>query len=368
MGKNKKNLLFYFLICHSKQLKTTCHFRKYNLIITLILCLIIFPSLCFAQSSKLKTKLSNFYKKIEKKLDNESSDNASETVKTSAQIDSVPVIVASTTKNLKLEDFGFLPLEKVEIKQLFTQKLSSFDDENISYNGCQGFTTDGNFFYIALLSKGKEIEKHTKILKIRIEDYQIVKQKDLGSIGHSNSLTFNPKTQKIYSAPLWDNFKCIYEFDTNLENLKEIYLYNTDGSRVSDRQYCSVTYLPITNQYLVKFDRFTLGYFDYDFKLNKIIKVKQNLKIKNGNTSQAISSDGTNLYAVTNDLKNRPEIINYILIYDNSGNYIDKYVFHKELGVRVELQQILFKDEKTYGVAVFKGNFSIFLIGLKASL
>ncbi len=333
------------------------------IILTIIICIIITqPS--FAKS-KLKTKLSNFFQKIEKKLDKESSNSASQTVNIKPQKVSVPVIVASTTKKLNLEDFGLLPQNQIKIKKIFSQRMQKcFDTENEKYYNCQGFTTDGEYFYVVLLNKDKELYKHTKILKIRISDLKIVKQQDLGQIGHSNSLTYNPRTKKIYVAPLWKEWKCFYEFDTKLENLREVKMYNIDGSIIKDQQIRSVTYLPSSNQYIVKFREILLGYFDSEFKLVKIIKLKKSMGMS---TTQALSTDGQNLFSVTNDFQENPPRINssQILVYDKDGNYIDKYEFDRQLGVDAELEQVEFSHGKCYGLVRCSGNFIIYEFSLR---
>ena len=347
---------------------------KLYYVINLILCLILISQPTFAKS-KLKTKLSNFFQKIEKKLNTKTDDTASKTTSIRAQIASAPVIIiASSTQNLKLEDFGLLPQEQVKIKVLFKQKiLKNFDSREHIFNGCQGFTTDGEYFYVALLSKKKvnQNDQRTKILKISMNDYKIVAQKDFGPIGHSNSLTYNDKTKKIYAAPLYKEWKYIYEFDTNLNNLKEIQLYNSEGIVINDKWFKSFTYLPREDQYIAKFDERTLAYFNSNFHLVKTIKVKEPLN-NNGTSTQALSTDGKNLFSVTNkfNLKTWMVETNLILIYDINGNYINRYSFPTELGDRVELQQIAFVNGNCYAmsVSVFEWDFKIYQIELNKNI
>lgn len=332
--------------------------------IILVICLLNISISSFAETKKLKSKITRIFQKLEKKSDKEITDNASKTLDAKSN----KITNASSSKVFNMENFNLLPQNQVKIEILNNQKiLKNFDNDNNNYYCCQGFTTDGEYFYVALLSKGKESEKHTKILKIKIDDFSIVKEQDLGPIGHSNSLTYNSKTKKIYTAPLWKNYKCIYEFDRDLNNLKEIYLYNKDGSIIKDKQYWSVTYLPSEDQYIVKINFFTLYCFNSNFRLEKIIKVKQGTHLKQGNTSQALSSDGINLYSVTNEFKPKPnpKTINYILIYDMFGNYIDKYTFPTEFGKCVELQQISFNNGDCYALSVFNGSYKIYRLTLK---
>ena len=339
--------------------------KNYSLLIIIMLCFALLPSSSFAKS-KLKTKLSNFFQKIEKKLDTKTDDTASKTSNIRIQIASAPVIVASTTKKLTLDDYGLLPQKQVKIDILLQRKLlGNFDVGDHRFYACQGITTDGEYFYVALLNlkKNKSDDQATMILKIRMSDLVIVDQKDFGLIGHSNSLTYNPKTKKIYVAPLWKTWKTIYEFDTNLNNLKQVTLYNNDGTIYKDKEFRSVTYLPLEDQYIVVIGDTELAYFDSEFKLLKILKLNKSLR---KTTTQALSSDGTNLYAVTNIFRGKPFVSNdnLIIIYDMDGNYIDTYLFPQEFGYHVELQQITFANGKCYGVSI-NGNMRIYEIKLK---
>ena len=345
---------------------------KTDYFVAIILCFSLITSPSFAKN--LKSKLSNLFQKIEKKLDIKKDNTASQTTSVRTQIASAPVIVASTTKKLTLEDFGLLPQEQVKIQVLFKQKiLKIFDNENVKFNGCQGFTTDGEYFYVVLLSKKKENQKdqRTKILKISMKDYKIVAQKDLGAIGHSNSLTYNDKTKKIYAAPLYKEWERIYEFDTDLSNLKEIKLLNSDGTVITNKWFKSFTYLPNEDQYIAKFDERTLTFFNSDFHLVKTIKVKEPLN-NNGTSTQALSTDGKNLFSVTNKFSLKPWYVqtNLILIYDMNGNYIDRYSFPTELGDRVELQQLSFANGICYAmsVSVYEWEFKIYQIELNKNI
>ena len=349
------------LVC---QRQTRQQYAKIYFVITIILCLVLITSPSFAKS-KLKTKLSNFFQKIEKKIDEKTSNTENKSSDVKPQIATAPVIVASTTKKLTLEDFGLLPQNEVKIKLLFTQKIiNNFDTDNFKFDGCQGFTTDGKYFYVGILSNNKEIEKHTKILKIRIDDFKIVKEKDLGTIGHSNSLTYNPKTQKIYTAPLWKNWKTIYEFDTDLNNLKKVSLYNNNGLVIIGKEFRSVTYLLDEDKYIVVTDNTSLVYFDSNFKIIKTFKTSMPLRVT---TTQALSYDGINLFSVTNLFAGKPFVPkeNYIFVYDLNGNYIDKYVFSKEFGNKYELEQITFCGGQCYGLSGHNGIFRIYEITLR---
>lgn len=345
-------------------------YRKINYVFIIIICLIIFPSSSYAKS-KLKTKLSNFFQKIEKKLEKESSENASNTENIKPQIASAPTIVASTTKKLTLELFKLLPENQVKISKLSTMYFGDKYDEKDKFSlwGCQGMTSDGTYLYVALWGTGKKgkSEEYSKILKINLQDLKVVQQKEMGLIGHCNSLTYNTKTKKIYAAPLYKNFNCIYEFDTDLQNLKQVNLFNIDGSIIKDKEFRSITYLRSLDNYAVKYnDELSLNYFDSDFKLIKIVKTNQAFCLKKGNTSQALSTNEINFFSITNDFLSKNEVINYILIYDMNLNYVDKYILKNNFEKNIELQQIVFVNEKCFGVSAVIGDrkFNIYKIEL----
>lgn len=354
--------------------------NKSLLIIKIIILFICFMNLfsqpSFAGSSKLKAKLSSFFQKIEKKIDEKSNENETKTkTKTTnikPDIASVTVIVASTTKKLTLEDFGLLPQEEVKVNKLSTVYFGDKYDVKDKYSlwGCQGMTSDGTYLYIALWGTGKKgkAEEYSKILKIELQNLKVIKQQEMGLIGHCNSLTYNSKTKKIYAAPLYKNFNCIFEFDTDLQNLKEVNLFDQNGTIIKNKEFRSITYLPSSDNYVVKYnDELSLNYFDSNFKLIKIVKTKQPFCLKKGNTSQALSTDEIIFYSLTNTIISKDKIINYILIYDMDVNYIEKYTLVDNFENNIELQQITYVGNKYVGVGPVFGSrkFNIYQIEFK---
>ncbi len=321
---------------------------------------------CLAKGFNLKNKVSDLFQKIEKKYDSPKTEiDKQADIKTNISTNTENLI-ASASNDINFEKYGFLKQEQVEIKLLMTQKIGkNFDSENVKFIGCQGFTTDGEYFYVAILSSGKEIDKHTKILKISIKDLKIVKEQDFGTIGHTNSLTYNSKTQKLYTAPLYKEWGGIFEFDTDLTNLKKIQLLNKDGSFIDNQQFKSVAYSKELDQYIVKYNEFTLAYFSSEFKILKTKKLKVRMALT---TTQALSTDEVNLYSVTNDYNINPRVVknNHIIIYDSNGNYIGRYVFEKKLGKGEELQQITFENGSCYAMSFWKGNFRIYQVMLRS--
>lgn len=266
---------------------------------------------------------------------------------------------------------ALLKSKDVKISKKLTRTIGkTWDEKGINYTHIQGFCTDGEYWYVALMSSTKKndyTDQHTKLLKIRIKDKKVVASKHVGKIGHSNSLTYNPKTKKILSAPCSKAFGCIYEFNaSNLGGKKAIYLKNKKGKEMKKKCYASFSYDEANDQYIVKLSNKCLGYFDSNFKLKKKVSVKH-LKINDKMTGQAITCDGKNIFSVCNNLKVNPRI-NYILIYDISGKYVRTLTFKKELGTsgdRPEMEQLTCYRGNYWSLTNVHGKFRIHKIKLR---
>ena len=265
-------------------------------------------------------------------------------------------------------DEDFLPQEKATVKQIALINISKSVNPNRSYEACQGFISDGDYFYIAVLVVGKKGEDlNTRIIKIDAKTYKIVAEKDFGEIGHCNSLTYNPITKKIYAAPLYKKWQGIYEFDKELKNIRKIILKDKSGKNITNKDLWSVTYLAKNNQYIVKTGQFELLFFDSDFKLKKNMSIKQQMNLKNGYASQALTTDEKYLYCLCNDLNSKNER-NFILVYSLYGKYLKKFSFtyDQDKILIPELEQVIFVNKKCYGVSQLNGKYAIYEINIKA--
>ena len=257
-------------------------------------------------------------------------------------------IIKVKASSIESYDFKLKPLvspDKVKTQKILSKKIgSTWDTKNYDYTNVQGFCTDGTYWYVALMTASNDDEysdQDTKLLKIRISDKEIVKAKSVGKIGHSNSLTYNPKTKKILTATCTGT-KCYFcEFNaSDLNGFRKVYLKNEKGETYKDKCFASFCYDPVKDQYIVKFNNHTLAFFNSDFQLINTVEVA-NLKINDDMTGQAISCDGQNIFSVCNNL-NFP-VVNYILCYDMKGNYIQKYTFKNQFGIlwnNAEMEQI----------------------------
>ena len=267
-----------------------------------------------------------------------------------------------------------LKAKDVKVSKKLTRNIGkTWDEKGIDYRNVQGFCTDGEYWYIALMTStkynGKKdyTKQHTKLLKIRIKDKKVVAEKHVGKIGHSNSLTYNNKTKKILSASCSKAIGCIYEFNaSDLGGKKTIYLKDKKGKKMGKKCIASFSYDQTNDQYIVKLSNTCLGYFDSDFKLKKKVTVKH-LKINNKMTGQAITCDGKNIFSVCNNLSVNPRI-NYILIYNIDGKYIRSLTFKKELGTsgeRPEMEQLTCYKDNYWSLTNVHGKFRIHKIKLR---
>lgn len=282
-------------------------------------------------------------------------------------------IATSTTNNLlnniSLNNsfYPFLPQSSMVIKHLKTFKINKNNDNPKVFFSTQGFTSDGTYLYLAALYRYQGKDQNTRIIKVRLKDYEIVADKDMGRIGHSNSLTYNPRTKKIYVAPMYKQWGCIFEFDTDLNNLNKIILRDKNNEPIKNTWFFSVTYINSLNNYLVKTDEKKIVFFDENFKFVKDITLKESLRYPEANTTQAISTDEKYLYSVSCNTKDKKER-NYIRLFDLNGNYINTFIFPKDTyGKQLqELQQIIFLDDgKCLGYSPYKGLFVIYELKLK---
>ena len=210
-------------------------------------------------------------------------------------------------------------------------------------------------------------KQETKLLKIDIKTKKVVKTNKIGKVGHSNSLTYNPITKKIYSATCTKKMSYIYSFNaSDLKGKKKIHLKNQKGKAYTNNNFASFTFNPLQNEYIVKLSNKSLGYFDSNFTLKKKVSVKH-LKKNDKMTGQAISCDGYNIFSVYNNLSCNPRI-NYIRIYDMNGKYIKDLTFKSSIGSaseRPEMEQLTCFNGKYWSLSNVNGKFRIHKIKLR---
>ena len=278
-------------------------------------------------------------------------------------------------KDLVLVSKELKPLlksKKIKVSKKKTKTITKkFDENGLVYTHVQGFCTDGTYWYVALMtSDGGDktyASQETKLLKINIKTKKIVLKKAVGKIGHTNSLTYNPNTGKIYTAPCTKNMSYIYSFNaSDFEGKTQIEFKDKKGKAYTNKSYPSFAYDPTNNVYIVKSGNKSLSYFDSDFKLIKKVTVKH-LKKKDSMTGQAISCDGCNIFSVFNNLSANPRV-NYIRIYDINGKYVKQIKFKKELGKpeeRPEMEQLACYNGKYWSLTNVNGKFRIHKIKLR---
>ena len=243
------------------------------------------------------------------------------------------------------------------------------EDDNIIYKGIQGFTTDGEYFYVALLNSNDKdyIKQETKILKIDIKTKKVVQQKHIGRIGHSGSLTYNPLTKMIYCSPSSYSKPYVYSFDTDL-NLKNTYYLKNENNEVikSIKRINTLAYDKTSNLYFTKVDKSNrdLFFFDSDFKFKQKINCSDEV-LKANTLLQTINCDDKNAYVVS-FVKGSVPLINYIRVFDlKTGKLINEKILSDELAPNneiIEMEQLTFLNGECYGLAniIRKNQFCIF--------
>lgn len=236
----------------------------------------------------------------------------------------------------------------------------------------QGFCCDDNHFYIATTSYDKNdseyLNTESVLIKMDMTNFNIVKKKYLGKIGHSSSLTYNPITKSIYIAPASLEMKYIVKVNDDLESIEKIYLKKQDDSYYNEiDRLDSLSYNPKTNTYQIRKNNRTLSVFDSNFRFLNDLKLNYNCRINGKISNQVFTCDGYNYFSVCNNLRVTP-IINYIVIYDLNGKHIKDLTLEKELLInneKVEFEQLAYFNNNYYMLAQCKGFFRIYQLKLR---
>lgn len=272
-------------------------------------------------------------------------------------------------KSIKQERLNdkFLPQNDIKIKRIATIPVKiQYPNNLLKYRyTCQGMTTDSNFIYFAVVVLDSlDREVNTRLVKVDIKTLKKVAEKDFGEIGHCNSLTYNPKTDKIYAAPLFEKWKCVFEISTDFKEIQKIELKD-NNDKIIEKKYWSFTYLINTDKYILKTSHNDLIFFDCNFKFIKNVKLKKSLLLPGCNLSQALSTDEEYLYGICGSYKDKNR--NYVIIYDMEGNFIRSIPLTYDTDQKIisELEQIAFIGKKCYGVSKFSSNYGIYEINLR---
>ncbi len=266
----------------------------------------------------------------------------------------------STNNNQYISGLGdLLSPSKVTTSVYKKQSIgSNWDESGIDFTHVQGICCDGTYFYIALLTSAKNgdyTNQYTKILKLNMKTKKIVKAKRIGKIGHSNSLCYNTKNKKIYSATCTNKMSYWCEIDTDLTGYKKVYPKDKKGKKYTNKNFASFSYDPVKDQYVVKMSNKQFGFFDQNFKLIKTVSA-QHMKINDSMTGQAIYTDGKNIFSQCGNLSARPTV-NYILCYDMNGKYLQKITLSKlgSTSEHAELEQLTGWKGKYYTISNCSG-------------
>lgn len=211
-------------------------------------------------------------------------------------------------------------------------------------SGIQGSCTDGKYIYIATISKDSKpyLSQQTKILIIDLKTREIVKRVNLGKIGHSNALTYNPQNSTIIISTCSPIKNYIYQISTkellnlNRATLNKVYLRDKNNKIMTDKKnISSISYNLGRNEYCMVWSNNRIVVFDENFKMKRIIELNKELNANNI-TGQSIYCDSSYIYYVCNNMTNGvKKVINYVKVYDYNGKLI-RMVTIKNTGAEFE--------------------------------
>jgi len=270
---------------------------------------------------------------------------------------------------------------KITSKLIFKK---SVDDVYSKAINVQGMTSDGKYYYIAFLSKRNEkytdstkvYTKQTTVLAKINSKGKVVARINLGKIGHSNGIAYNPNTKKIIFAPCNRANNFLYQIDANFNKntKKEKVVLKKDGKnyllddkgKVS-KTIASVGYNTSKNEYAFKISNKKLAIFDNNFNFVREVVTSKLLKNSNSLTGQAIYTDGDYIYSVYNNLSKRP-YQNYINIFNYSnGQFVRKISLGSSItkfGYSTELESIIKIGNSYYANGNYSGRVVLIKLGL----
>lgn len=266
---------------------------------------------------------------------------------------------------------GLLDSKEVTYNKIILDKVKNYTGVD-GYSGIQGFAADDEYFYVAFNTEKVDdnyVKSNAMIVKIDISTGKVVKRSAKLTVGHANALTYNPETKKLYISPCSKAYPYVFEMDTNLENLKKVYLKDKNGKIYTQYGYSSMIYSPGRNIYLnTGNNRFNI--YDSNFKYLKYLSLDSTLKKY---TPQSAYADVAHIYFINSDMPSNKHYTNYIDIFDYNGIHQKTITIPDSKLVSngsryFELEQMTRSKGKYYFLANVKGNgneFAIYQINFK---
>ena len=207
------------------------------------------------------------------------------------------------------------------IPQNKTAQLSEIDQFSYSGYRVQAMCYHGGFLYLAFPPSNEN--QNTKLIKYNISSKSVVLTKENHSYQHAGDMTYDSKLNKILISQgivvaqndddAQAGIKYYYVNPDTLEFEKEVFLRQFDGS--------SICYKKSLDKYYVKtvWGNWTKNFFEIvDKDFNRLSAFDS---LEQGWVMQGIDADDSHIYSLSWDQPNRK---NYITIYDNNGNYLNR--------------------------------------------
>jgi hypothetical protein len=204
---------------------------------------------------------------------------------------------------------------KEYISQLTLDKaLITFDGTSVGYSTdpwktyTQGMCTDGTYLYVIVMDSNST--HNTVIAKYLMADGTLVDMEYSYSLGHGNSLTYNPNDDKIYCVAL-DDLGTIHKINTDL-SYDSSFTVDLSGVYSAFEGIRAIDYNVDREQFVcvLKGSRNPFAIFDKDFNLENLVWTQ---KLKG--TLGAMTTDRNFIYEITY----KP---NTISIFGWNGKYI----------------------------------------------
>ena len=210
----------------------------------------------------------------------------------------------------------------LEEKLTLDKKLDGVDGNSWSM---QGGANDGTFGYFAINEHAKEGRPRTRIYKIDLRSWEVVKISDDLDLGHANDVTYMPKNHQIIvtlcEAP--GDGAVTVDADT-LEIVDKI---------TYPQQHPCMTYCPELDRYVFSFwgkeDHLAI----YDGNLKKIIDIENKFNF----AEQCLTCDEDLIYFL--ESPNSGGDKGYIFVFNWDGEFVDFITF--EIPYEVENISIL---------------------------
>lgn len=194
-----------------------------------------------------------------------------------------------------------------EIEVTLEKKLTIGQDENYKIMNMQGGGTDGKYAYYVMNEYGSTAEVKSKIVKVDLDTWQIVKENGPLYMCHANDVAYDSDNDRLII--------CHCNVDSHIDSIVDPEsLEVTETQRVDTRHY-AIAYCAERGQYVVgKSETYDGAVLDKDFK--HILSFAG----EDGHIKQGMECDGEFIYFFQTGVR-----YNWIWVYDWNGSFLKKF-------------------------------------------